>query len=270
MGILIRSAQVEHDTVVLPLYVAQRTVQPSPLASSTSLVEPQIVSSGSIESPTVKADSESPEAGLPMAADPFGPQEAPPPDLEPELKRALLAEMDLARDAAVKEGFESGHAQGLAESRQLLQAQIDALTKLLNSATEVLQSQIGGLEDIVVALGFETVCKIMGSAMQDRDSVVAVVRQVISHVKESEPITIRVAPADYEQLAENQAVITQTHFSSGITLQPDDRVVLGGCLIETSGGSLDGRLETQLQQVKDALLSAQRQRVDRKETLHAV
>jgi flagellar biosynthesis/type III secretory pathway protein FliH len=41
-------------------------------------------------------------------------------------------------------------------------------------------------------------------------------------------------------------------------LLSDDRVLLGGCLIETSGGTLDGRLETQMQQLRDTLLAARR------------
>lgn len=269
MGILIRSPHVEQDPVVLPLFTEHRSI-PTLISVPTPSAELHAHTTAS-EAPANMTDFASPGGRLFTFSDSDEPsEEVSPPDLDPELKLALLDEMSSARNMAVKEGFVVGHAQGLAESRQLLQEQIDALTKLLNSATEVLQSQIVGLEDIVVALGFETVCKIMGSALHDRECVVAVVRQVISHVKESEPITIRVAPADFEHLVENQAAITQTHFSSGITLQPDDRVVLGGCLIETSGGSLDGRLETQLQQVRDALLGAQRQRVDWQEALHAL
>lgn len=269
MGILIRSAQLTHDPVVLPLFSEHR-VAPTHVMPPPSHIVHQPDAIAHKPPHTDQADPALPGINPPQLLDSHEADEAPPPDLDPELKQALLAEMKSAYEVAVKEGFETGYAEGLAKSKQLLQEQIDSITKLLSSASEVLQSQIVGLEDIVVALGFETVCKIIGDSQQDCDSVIAIVRQVISHVKECEPITIRVSPSDFHLLSENKAAITQAQFSSAITLMPDDRVLLGGCLIETSGGSLDGRLETQLQQVKDALLSARRQRSDWKETPHAV
>jgi flagellar biosynthesis/type III secretory pathway protein FliH len=36
---------------------------------------------------------------------------------------------------------------------------------------------------------------------------------------------------------------------------PDERVALGGCLIDSPGGTLDGRLETQLQRLREVLVA---------------
>ena len=266
MGTLIRSAIITHEAKVLPLREAPKqaiapaimpVIEQTPIASTTSPIPPELVAE------PINID---PTPGLPI----YEEKETPLPDLDPELKQALLEEIQTARATAVQEGFEAGHTQGMTEANQSLQTQIESVNKLLNTVSDVLQSQINGLEDILVTLAFETVCKIIGNTLITQEGVVAVVREVIGHVKESEPITIRICPADYNQLINDPTALTQTYSASGITLVADDRVILGGCLIETSGGSLDGRLETQLQQVKDALLSARRQRTDRQETSHAV
>ena len=42
---------------------------------------------------------------------------------------------------------------------------------------------------------------------------------------------------------------------SDVTFVADDRVGKGGCIVESSSGSWDGRLETQLQRLKETLVS---------------
>lgn len=210
------------------------------------------------------------EALRPIAAErpPLTPPPPPPPynpRLSPEREAELMEESRLAREQAVQEGYQEGFAEGSRVAREALDEKKHALETLLRSTQDCLHGQISGLEDVIVSLAFESLCKILGTALHDQDGVRAIVQEVISRSKNSEPLTIRVSPSDYYLLAHEQISLQQSPSSQNLSLIADERVGMGGCLVETSGGTLDGRLETQLHQLKEALLLAKRQRPDWKE-----
>jgi flagellar assembly protein FliH len=98
------------------------------------------------------------------------------------------------------------------------------------------------------------------------------VREVIDQAREREQLVVRLAPQDFALLTGGDAASTAAAGRSeeeGSTfgawkaqLVPDTRVALGGCLIDSPGGTLDGRLETQLQSLRDLLLAVRASRAD--------
>jgi flagellar assembly protein FliH len=83
------------------------------------------------------------------------------------------------------------------------------------------------------------------------------VREAISGVRERERLVVRVSPRDHKLFA-GENIAPKNGDAGSIELVADERVELGGCLIETSSGTLDGRLETQLQRLCDTLASVAR------------
>ena len=262
MAPLIRSAQVTDEPRILPLrqeVVAQQAWAKAEATAADSLVEsvdPMLAFDPTPDAEDLPARIEEPAAE--------------PPRLAPEVEQALMEERRVAYEEAETKGFDVGYQKGLAEAEHSMQAQIAETQQLLNSVRAALEMQLTGLEDVIVASAFEAICKILGTSLHKREGVIAVVREVMSHVKESEPITIRIAPSDYDLLAQDESALKTGYEGMHVTLLSDDRVELGGCLIETSGGSLDGRLETQLQQLAEAIRSAKRQQIDWKEAVHAI
>lgn len=269
MAFLIRSAQVMEEPRILPLRIepsARLTEARSPQSlgadatASGAMPLPDFAAGLLIESvqPTDEDDDL-------VAVSPL------PPSLPPEVEQALLEERRLAYEDAIKEGFDIGYEKGITEAKESLQAQLSEVEEFLGAVRKAFDTQVSGLEDVIVAAAHEAICKILGTSLHDRNGVVAVVREVMNHVKASEPITIRVAPTDYDLLSQDEGSLQTGHEGMRVTLLPDDRILLGGCLIETSGGNLDGRLETQLQQLTDSILSAKRQQqLDWKDVPHAV
>src|SRR5262249_25572954 len=87
----------------------------------------------------------------------------------------------------------------------------------------------------------------------------AAVAQVLEHTKQGEKLTVRLAPGDFYLLLQQPS----EHLSlarPGIELMPDERVELGGCVVDTAAGSLDGRIQTQLEALRGIPLNARRQR----------
>ena len=165
-------------------------------------------------------------------------------------------EKEHAKEAGYREGYELGNTAAQAEHA----ASINSLRTLFASASQSLTEGIEGAEDAIVEITFEAICKVIGGNLVDKDGVIAVVREVINHAKERENLAIRVSPDDFSLLSEHRARLLSGIEESTAELIADDRVILGGCLLEAPGGNLDGRLEIQLQQLRDALLSARSKR----------
>lgn len=169
-------------------------------------------------------------------------------------------ELAQLRQAAV----EQGHAEGAEAARRQVQAEhaaeLESLRSLIQSARTAMEQQLDGLADIGAEIVFEAVAKIIGASYADRQGVIAVVREVIRHAKDRSRLVIRVNPGDHPILAACADDIGAGMNSGQIEIVADDRVVLGGCLLETPAGSLDGRLEIQMQLLRDALLGAKARR----------
>lgn len=183
---------------------------------------------------------------------------------EQELNQAREKALQQARDEGSARGLEEGLAagleQGLEEGREQGRAEwterVAALDCLLASTHNQFEAGIAGHEDAMIELAFEAVGKIVGQAMASREGVAAVVRQALQAVRERERLVIRLAPRDVEMVSALHGEFTRLAGAKALEVVADERVEWGGCLIETSGGGLDGRLETQLQRLRDVLLEA--------------
>ncbi|MBI3900278.1 MAG: hypothetical protein HY308_18595 [Gammaproteobacteria bacterium] len=165
-------------------------------------------------------------------------------------------ELAALRQQAVDDGFAQGKNEGREQGEAEFEAQLEKLAALLASARASLDAGIDGVTDIAVEIVYEAVVKIIGERMTQRDAVVATVREVIRHAKERNRLVARVAPYDLAWIEMERLRLIDGLNTGDVELVADERVQMGGCLLETPAGNLDGRLEIQLEQLRDALLNA--------------
>jgi len=189
-------------------------------------------------------------------------REAPPSaDTAAQLaKQDLLLRESIAveRQRVLDEAHQQGYAAGVGQAQAEYAAQLEAMQQLFGSMRSALSDAIAGAEDVIVEIAFEAVCRVLGDVVGRREGVLAVVREVIRGVRERENLVVRVAPQDHALIVTERQQLLKNGDAGRIELVADERVELGGCLIETAGGTLDGRLETQLQRLRDTLVSASR------------
>lgn len=184
---------------------------------------------------------------------------------------------------AHEEGLKAGYEQGLEEGRrtgeaevrkaheELLQAlrlQKDQMGQLLTALPEALRAQdeaaLRGQEEDLIALCFTVVCRILGDRLVTREALAQQVKMAIDHCcgrgSGSVLKAIHLNPIDLERLQGDFALAE--HFrQQGLETMPwvrDEQVSPGGCLVRSTQGNLDARLETQLQALKTLLLQGRR------------
>ena len=263
MATVIRSAQISDKAVTLTVrgHVAEpaRAIEPKPAPAAVqpppAIHQPVIASE---KKPDQEKETETPASPQNEAYEPLLSSIHQREQQLQMRERILQKEMADERHRVLEAARAEGYKQGEAEAARFFQERLDALRKLATSFQEEFAGELADLEDAMVSIVFEAVCKIIGSSLHDRDGVVAVVREVTSRVREQKRLVLHVSPRDYKLLYENQDRLFGNGQRTVHELVPDDRVMLGGCLIETPGGPIDGRLEIQMQQLRDTLLSARK------------
>jgi flagellar assembly protein FliH len=184
-----------------------------------------------------------PAKEIPSPPAPAAPQKLPEPAPEPEV------DLEALRKQAFEDGYHDGYRKGEAERVEALEKQAQEFERLMASAQRALASQVEGLEDVMVEIAFAAVCKLLGETALTEEGARGLVREAMRGVAAKEGLVVRVSPQDH-------SVLSARTGEGRADLVADDRVALGGCIIETTGGMLDARLEVQLQQLVETLTRA--------------
>ncbi|MFZ6659042.1 FliH/SctL family protein [Undibacterium sp. TJN19] len=171
-----------------------------------------------------------------------------------QIKDEAEAAKELGRQRGLREGRQAGMEEAKAEFASEF-ARIKSITEKLPQAIE---SGIQGIEDVAVAIVFESVCKILGKTVLTPDGIQGIVREVALRVSAKEKLTIRINPADMDILRTGGVLEAKTSLQIGdtVTWIADAGIAFGGCVLETEVGDLDARLETQLENLLSTLRSA--------------
>jgi flagellar assembly protein FliH len=196
--------------------------------------------------------------------------ESPPsPELTAarQLAEALLqqarTEADQLRQQAQQEGYQTGYEAGYQEGRQHAQAQLEAqyqqhLTQLRHEVQHFLQqlqaqfdNYLRLLEPQMLALTLQIARKVIRDELhQHPEHVLTLIRETLRRVQGFGPIRIRVSPLDLELVRQKRtSLLTVIDSLEGLEIVEDRRVEPGGCLIETTQGTYDARIQTQLDEI---------------------
>ena len=197
------------------------------------------------------------------------PSVAPPAPVTPvsdfdallaQARESVLAqfkqEAEAARELGRQRGLQEGRVTGAEEARRDAAAELVRIRSLAEKLQGALDDGIRGMEDVAVAIAFEAVCKLLGTAAVTPDGVRALVRQAASHVGAAERIVVRLHPGDLAALQAAGTLDTHLAQAGSVTWSADPSIELGGCVVETDGGTLDARLETQLEALRTTILAA--------------
>jgi type III secretion protein L len=144
-----------------------------------------------------------------------------------------------------EEAYQEGYRAGFAEFNQ----------RLLD-ANERYDRALADAEPDILRLAVKIAKKIIGREIESDPATVAeIVKTALGYAERSQPLTLRVNPADLPALQTCRNQLEQSAGARAIGLIADPGVSIGGCVIETESGTIDARLETQLRVLEAGLLS---------------
>jgi flagellar assembly protein FliH len=157
--------------------------------------------------------------------------------------------------AGRKSGMVKGEAM-LQEMREALAAREQQFQALMQSIPAALARRFDSGEDDMLALVQAALCQLLGDAIAHRDGASLLIRQALTQAivqtASRQQFIVRVHPDDVALLHHDESILSLGN--AGIVWQADPQIMLGGCQIDTRDGTLDARLEVQLEEFSRLLL----------------
>jgi flagellar biosynthesis/type III secretory pathway protein FliH len=232
-----------------------------------------------------------PAAGPSRSDDPSRLREAASLQAEEIVQRALQraeeilhqarAEADGLRDAARREGFAEGQAQGLEEVASERRRASEMIDRMAAAFRDFCASQ----QPDLVALATEVAEKLVLEQLTlEPERVTALVRAALDHVPASSCIVLYLHPEDVEIVGRDlatsgllpapplskegavpntgtdrtqpEAVIEPSPHRTSLRIQPDPHIERGGCWIRSEHGEVDATLSGRVSRLSSALHEA--------------
>ncbi len=172
--------------------------------------------------------------------------------------RAAAAPNTAIADAeaeARERGYKAGHQAALKSVQDEWGARVERLERVIAAFEDAQAESLDRAEDDAVAIAFAAISRMLGDKRASLDLIAEIVADIRrDESNDAEPIVVRVKSDDYEALIAEPFIIALEDEHRKIRLVEDPRVMLGGCIVETSRGSLDARIETQIDRLRKVLL----------------
>lgn len=172
------------------------------------------------------------------------------------IKSQISEEAQRRYETAQHEGYEKGYADGVEAGRNTYHEEIEKAKDIILLAKEDYNRHIQDSEPVMLELAIEVAKKIIGNTLKGTsDAWMYLVKEATSEVRAQKEITISVHPSNYEQtlghLDELKQIAINTH---QLLIYPNGDLQEGACLIETPFGQLEASIDSQLKEIKLALL----------------
>ena len=165
-----------------------------------------------------------------------------------------------AREEGHKEGYAAGEAAGRqqaeADMAERIQAANTQAEKTLRDAKDATADYLAQAEDDVTRIALAVVEKILPQHFIDVPQVILpLVEKALEKVKDQKEIAIHVAPAVYDLvlMARDEFRSRLQGAGADLTIVSDESLSPGDCVIETPNGSVDARLQTQIELIRQAI-----------------
>lgn len=187
-----------------------------------------------------------------------------------QARKEAVSIVQAAKDEAKnlhQDTFVEAYAGGLTEARREV---AEELTARFDERCEALGADVQGLIDAILqermemwsamegeitTLALEIARKVIKIEVTQNDTVIyGVVKDALRRVTDRDNLRILVNLDEIQQVRGNREdLLVAIDGVDNLEIDGDRRVGRGGCMIETNAGSIDAKLETQLEQVQAAM-----------------
>ncbi|MDM5297932.1 flagellar assembly protein FliH [Bacillus pumilus] len=158
-------------------------------------------------------------------------------------------------EEAKQTGYQEGFQKGEADAKMQYQSILDQGNEIVSLAKQDYEAKIESSAEEIVELAFELAKRVWYAVEDTKDQFFALVKQVISEVKEYDNISVYVDPEHYEHvMGYKDELIRILQKDTHLAIYSDEKAPKGTCYVETSFGKVEASVDTQMNQLKGKLL----------------
>lgn len=159
-------------------------------------------------------------------------------------------------EEACKEGFERGYAEGLREGLEQARAVMAEAQAELLSAQEERRRVLVEAEAEIARLALRIAADVLKREVSaEPESVLYLVRDAINRTRDEERVSLRVNPVDAVVVRGNLNGLLNGSGVRQIDIEEDPAMERASCVLTTSRGDIDERIDSQLRRIAAALES---------------
>jgi flagellar assembly protein FliH len=167
--------------------------------------------------------------------------------------RAQAAEIERGAYLA---GFAQGEKAGQKTALDQLAPYLDRFRALTTELTRLRAIHLKAIEPEILDLAIHVARKVVHRAVEtDPETVRHVAAAAIRAAVDRTRVAVRVAPSEHALLETFRPDLLRIDGVKEVTIEADDRIAPGGCVVESDGGEIDARIDTafaQIEKVRDA------------------
>lgn len=152
------------------------------------------------------------------------------------------------KEASQKEGYEEGLNQAKAD--------IEDVKNSITAFLDAKQAVFDKITPYVMEISLDIAKKIIKRELETDSSIIVdnIQKLLKTLSKEESKITLRVNPIQVSLIkSEIPEMLSNAGLEAKILVVPDETIMEGGCLLETTNGVIDATIETQLSVISEAL-----------------
>lgn len=175
--------------------------------------------------------------------------------------QALLQEAEsearACREAGYAEGLLSGREQGRQEALQEQEEALARAREVLREAELERLRRVRSSETLMMELTVRATERLLGRELHDDDGYIArLVEELLAEMERARQVEVRVSASDFAHaLAQRETWSRHLPQRTGLAVIPDRSLEAGDVVIHTDVGSIDGRVETRIGQLREALMT---------------
>jgi len=169
-----------------------------------------------------------------------------------EAQQRLRDEADEVRAEAGRRGHQQGLEQGEREAAAAVATQVERLNAVTQALTQSRRAALDEQQDLLVETAFTAICRMLGTQAASRAGMESMVRHLTDGAHAPESLVVRVHPLDLPLM---QGGV----LDSRLAFEGDAGIELGGCIVDGPRGTLDARLDLQVQHLRETLTQVRRQ-----------
>lgn len=173
------------------------------------------------------------------------------------LRNQVFEEARSLREQARDEGYQEGIKTAHEEMERDRHAAIEEGKALLEEAhltrMKVLQSAEKQIVDLAVSIARKIVIRELSTSP---DLILEVVRLAIAKLDDPDKIRIQLNPEDIDMVLTALDIdkLNETGTDTTVNLKADRRIKRGGCVVDSSRGTVDAQVENRIKAVEEAVL----------------
>lgn len=157
-----------------------------------------------------------------------------------------------AHDKGYQDGLSIGKQEGLRQYNDL----INQANEIIKRATKDYHNTIEESEEMIIGLAIYTAEKVLEQKINgDPEQFLSIVSTAIKEIKDQSTISIYLHPNNYEFVVQQKDELVETlDGDTKLSIYIDQELNENDCIIEHPFGQIDASVDTQLNQIRSALV----------------